>query len=89
MVLAILNDPTMTDPLAAMVYKRLTDARRLMNKNNERLLLAQHAFGFIKKRACKPGYGHPGLCREGQHLLQNARACLWNEASGDASGGKA
>ena len=48
MVLAILNDPTLTDPLAAIVYKRLSDARRLMNKSNERLLLAQHTFEFIK-----------------------------------------
>ena len=48
MVLAILNDPTLTDPLAALVYNRLSDARRLMNKSNERLLLAQHTFEFIK-----------------------------------------
>ena len=32
MVLAVINDPTKTDPLAAMIFKRLSDARRLMNK---------------------------------------------------------
>ena len=48
MVLATLNGPTTTDPLAAIVYKWLSDARRRMNKSNKTLVLAQQTFDFIK-----------------------------------------
>ena len=38
--LAILNGPTKTDPLAAILFKRLSDARRLMAKDPRRQNLA-------------------------------------------------
>ncbi len=41
-VLAIINDATRTDPLAAVVYRRLDDARRLMRKNPQRYMYARH-----------------------------------------------
>ena len=47
-VMAIINDPTKTDPLAAIVYKRLSDARRLMNKKKDRLQQAMRAFELMK-----------------------------------------
>ena len=50
MVMAVINDPTRIDPLAAMVYKRLSDARRLMQKNKERLRFAIHTFELMKAR---------------------------------------
>ena len=36
-VLGVLNDQTRTDPMAAIIYKRLADARRILNKDKDRL----------------------------------------------------
>ncbi len=47
-VLAVLNDATKTDPLAAMVFRRLEDARRLMKKDWNRYLYARHVFELTK-----------------------------------------
>ena len=35
--LGVLNDPTRTDPMVAIIYKRSADARRLLNKDKDRL----------------------------------------------------
>ena len=48
MVMAIINDPTKTDPLAAIVFKRLSDARRLLNKKKERLQQALRSFEIMR-----------------------------------------
>ena len=48
-VLAVLNDPTKTDPLASIVYKRLADARRLLNKSPNRLHFAIHTFESMER----------------------------------------
>ena len=50
MVLAVINDPTKTDPLAAMILKRLSDARRLMNKRKDRLQAAMRTFDLMRKK---------------------------------------
>ena len=43
-VLGVLNDPTKTDPLGATVFKRISDARRLMRKSQARLHYAMHTY---------------------------------------------
>ena len=43
-VLGIINDPTRIDPIAAITFKRISDARRLMRKSHRRLHLAIHTF---------------------------------------------
>ncbi len=43
-VLAVLNDAARTDPLAAMVYRRLDDARRLMAKDIHRYHYCRHLY---------------------------------------------
>ncbi len=48
-VLAILNDPVKTDPLAAMVYRRLDNARRLFKKDHNRYLFACHLYELTKE----------------------------------------
>ena len=50
MVMAVINDPTKTDPLAAMINKRLSDARRLMNKRKDRLHAAMRTFELMKDK---------------------------------------
>ena len=50
MVMAVINDPTKTDPLAAMIFKRLSDASRLMNKKKERLQSALRTFELMKQK---------------------------------------
>ncbi len=47
-LLSVLNDPTKTDPLAAIVSRRLNDARRLMNKSQQRYFLARHVYEMSK-----------------------------------------
>ena len=49
MVLAVINNPTRADPLGALVYKRLSDARRLLNKNQGRLHRAIHTYEMQKE----------------------------------------
>ena len=49
LVLAIFNDPTRTDPLAAIVYKRLSDAGRLMQKSQNRFHFAVHTYELTKE----------------------------------------
>ena len=49
-VMSIINEPTKTNPLAAIVYKRLFDARRLMNRKKDRLQQAMRAFVLMKKK---------------------------------------
>ena len=53
MVMAIINDPTKTGPLAAIVCKRLSDARRLMNKNKGRLQQAIHTYELMKQNKAR------------------------------------
>ena len=48
-VLAVVNDPTKTDSLASIVYKRLADPRRLLNTNPNRLHFAIHTFESMEK----------------------------------------
>ena len=48
-VLAILNHPTRIDPLAAIVYRRLSDARRLMKKCQNRFHFALHTYELMKE----------------------------------------
>ena len=50
LIMPIINDPTETDPLATIVYKRLSDARRPMNKKKDRLHQAMRAFEPMKKK---------------------------------------
>ena len=45
--LSILNDPIRTDRLAAIVYKRLNDARRLLQNSEDRLRKAISAFQLM------------------------------------------
>ena len=52
-VLAALNDPTKTDPLASLMFKRLADARRFLNKSPNRLHFAIHTFGTMEKHGEK------------------------------------
>ncbi len=46
---AALNSPVKTDPLAAIVFRRLGDTRRLMRKRPERMLMAMHVFELTKE----------------------------------------
>ncbi len=46
---AVLNDPIRTDPLAAIIFKRLDDTRRLMHKKPQRMLIAMHAFELTRE----------------------------------------
>ncbi len=41
-LLSVLNDPTEVDPVAAIVFKRLDDARRLLLKSERRMNIAYH-----------------------------------------------
>ena len=50
MVMAISNDPTKTDALAAIVFQRLSDARRLTNKKKEMLQQAVRAFKLMQRK---------------------------------------
>ncbi len=43
-LLTVIHDPTQTDPLAAIIYKRLRDARRLMKKDETRKWMAVHTY---------------------------------------------
>ena len=52
-VLGVLHDPTRADPLGAIVYKRLADARRLMRKDAGRLHRAIHTFELTKEERNK------------------------------------
>ncbi len=44
----VVHDPTRTDPLAAIVFRRLDDARRLMNKDSERYYQTSHVYHLLK-----------------------------------------
>ena len=47
-VLGIVNDSLRTDPLAAIVFRRLSDARRIMRKSKERQKKAIEVFSKVK-----------------------------------------
>ena len=70
MVTAIINDPTKTDPLAAIVYKRLSDARRLMKKKKSRLQQAMRVFEMIRRRDVQHPKGN--LATEGPCELETS-----------------
>ncbi len=59
-VLAVLADPVRTDPLAAIVYKRLNDARRLMQKDPRRLHMATHVYWLTEGNDDMNGVFHKG-----------------------------
>ncbi len=48
-VLSVLNDAARTDPLAAIAFRRLDDARRLMRKDYNRYLFARHLYDYTKQ----------------------------------------
>ena len=49
MAMAIINDPTLVDPLSAIIFKRLSDARRLMRKDPRRLNRAIHTYELLER----------------------------------------
>ncbi len=61
--MAIINGPTKIEPLAAIVFKRLSDARRLLNKKKERLQQAVRTFELMKKKDRRPPQGNMVVCQ--------------------------
>ena len=86
MVLAIVNDPTKTDPLSAIVFKRLSDARRLMRKNADRMHSAIHTFELLSAKESVLSTGPLGPDEAADQGESNDQDSIHSKTQGPVAG---